>query len=423
MSNEQPSPATDRLWTRDLSILWGAIVQSAFGDAFLAIGLMWLVLEMTGSPLAAGTLLAIEAAPKIFGPFAGVVVDRKSKQVLMIGSDLIRGGLLVAVFALYWSGHLALWMLFTVAFVEGGLTLVYGPALKVVLPKLVADDRLPSANSLFQAGQHTALIIGTATAGLILSRTGAAVALLVDGVTFLAAAGLLLIVRFPDPRASPGPLESRSVMDDLRTGLQFLAHSREILAMTAVIFTANFLLGPINVVFPVFSREVLGQGVEGFGFLAAAVAVGLLVGNVITGLLGDRLGFGQSIFIGIAGMGAVFASLSFVASLSPAILLSGLLGTMMPLVQIPVVTRLQRAVPDDLQGKVFATMGSAVALAVPIGSAAFGQAIESWSVPVLYRISALMLVAVSIAWRFAAPAATNDETAEDERPSPEAARL
>lgn len=425
MTIQSPSERPERLWSRDLAILWGAIVQSAFGDAFLAIGLMWLVLEKTGSPLAAGTLLAIEAAPKIFGPFAGVLVDRKNKRTLMVGSDLIRGGLLLLVFALHTTGHLAVWMLFTVAFFEGALTLVYGPTLKVLLPKLVPDRKLPAANSTFQAGQHTALIVGTASAGLILSRTGAPLALLVDGVTFFAAAGLLLLVRALRTGPAPQRMTRRVVVEDLRAGLQYLARSREILAMTVVIFTANFLLGPINVVFPVFSRDVLGQGVEGFGFLASAVAVGLLIGNVIAGALGDRLPFAQSIFVGIAGMGIVFAGLSFVGTLTPAILLSGALGIMMPLAQIPIVSRLQRVVPEALQGKVFATMSSAVALAVPIGSAVFGQAIEVWSVPLLYRLAALMLVLLSVAWWLTAPSPALEDAPEAEarRSSPEGVSL
>lgn len=423
MSDERNPRQEGRLWSRDLWILWGAVVQSAFGDAFLAIGLMWLVLEMTGSALAAGTLLAVGAAPKVFGPFAGVVVDRKDKRALMIGSDVLRGALLLAVFALHWSGHLSPWMLFAVAFFEGGLTLVYGPSLKVLLPKLVPDDKLPAANSAFQAGQHSALIVGTAAAGLILSRTGAPLALLVDGATFLVGAGLLLLVRFPGVRKIPERMGWREILEDLKKGFGFLVGSREIVAMTLVIFTGNFLLGPINVVFPVFSREVLGQGVEGFGFLASAVAVGLLLGNVAVGVVGDRIAFRHSIFLGIAGMGVVFAALSFVGSLLPAILFSGLLGAAMPLVQIPVVTRLQRVVPETLQGKVFATISSVVALAVPIGSAVFGHAIETWSVPMLYRLSALLLVVTSVAWWLAAPTATADrETVDADRTSAQGAR-
>lgn len=420
MAPPTPPPEDSRLWNRDVLLLWLALVQSALGDGFLTIGLMWLVLETTGSALAAGTLVAVGAAPKLLGPFAGVVVDRKSKRSLMIASDLARGALLLAVFILHAAGGLEVWMLFTVAAFEGALTLVYGPCLKVLLPQLVNDARLPAANSLFQAGQHTALMVGTASAGVVLARTGAPLALLIDGVSFLLAAAVILAVRFPADSARSSPLTLAAVGRDLQNGLRYLRRAREVLALTLVIFAANFMLGPINVVFPVFSREVLGAGVTGFGFLSAAVAAGLLAGNVIAGTLGDRLRYRRSIVIGVAGMALVFLGLSFCTRLGVAVALSGLLGTMMPLVQIPVVSQLQRTVPTSLQGKVFATMGAAVALAVPLGGAAFGQVVELWPVPLVFRLSTVTLLSVAVAWGLGAPA----EAVPDPEPvatSPEAA--
>jgi MFS transporter, DHA3 family, macrolide efflux protein len=142
-SSSKQRPA--RLWNRSFAILWCGLIQSYLGDTFLAIGLMWLVYEDTGSAFAAGTVLALEGIPKLLGPLAGVIIDRTSKRMLMIGGDLLRGGLLLMLFALHLLGALALWHIYVTVVIMSTAGLFYGPSLKILLPTLV-NDASPAAS-------------------------------------------------------------------------------------------------------------------------------------------------------------------------------------------------------------------------------------------------------------------------------------
>lgn len=402
-------PRGKRLFRGDFAVLWGGLLQSSFGDAFLEVGLVWLVLEMTRSPAAAATLLALEGLPKILGPLAGAVVDRSSKRALMIGGDLFRGIALCGVFALYWTDLLAVWHLYALVVALGCASLFYGPSLRVILPHIVEDAALPAANSAVQGGQQLAVIAGASAAGVTLALTGAHWALLIDGITFLLAALALSLIRFPPDLLAKKSLEARALAQDLWRGLLYLAGRREILALVGVIFVSNLVLSPANVVFPVFSREVLGQGVRGFGFLAAALGLGLLAGSVAAGIVGDRVPFARAILAGLLGLGSLLWALSFERSLALAVLTTAAIGAMLPLVQVPLISRLQRSVPKELQGRVFATLGSVVSLAVPVGAILMGQALEWAPVPIVFRGAGTAVLMVAFAWALIGRTARSSE--------------
>jgi predicted MFS family arabinose efflux permease len=387
-----------RLWNRDFAILWLGLAQSYLGDAFLSIGIMWLALETTGSPAAGASIVALGGLPKLLGPLAGTIVDRSNKRSLMIWSDLIRGALLVSLFFLHQAGFLRVWHLYGLAVVLGALGVFYGPALQVMLPTLVPDSRLPAANGILQTTLQGSMILGASLAGVFLALFGAAFALLLDGLSFLIAGFMLYLVRFSPGLLRPASLAVGEVLKDMVEGFRFILASREVLALTGLAFFINFMLSPVNVILPVFSKEVLGGGVTGFGFLASAIAGGILLGNALVGVAGDRLPFAWSILVGLIGMTAALGGLSVVPILLEAAVLTAALGAMVPFIQIPLVTRLQRVVHQDYKGRVFATLQSVVTLSIPLAAAVAGQALIALPVAVVFRVGALGVFIVAMSW-------------------------
>lgn len=386
-----------KLWNRNFTILWLGQVQSYLGDAFLAIGLMWLALEMTGSPAVGGTILALGAIPKLLGPLAGVIVDRVNKRWLMIGSNLIRGVVLIALFALHLVGWLEVWHLYLLVVILGVMVIFYDPALRVMLPTLVPDATLPAANSTLQASVQFSTVMGATLAGVALAAFGAPIALLLDGLTFLISALALCFVHFPPALLQTASLEARQVLRDMISGLRYIFLTQEVLSLTILGFFINLVLSPVNVIFPIFSKDVLGGGVKGFGFLASAIAAGMLLGSVVAGVVGDRLPHTRAILIGLLGMVVALGGLSFTQTLLPALLMTAGLGMMVPIIQVPLVTRLQRAVPQDYQGRVFGTLNALITLATPLAAALAGQALMVLPVPPIFRAAALgMLVVVGL---------------------------
>lgn len=387
-----------KLWNRDFTILWIGLLQSYLGDAFLSIGVMWLVLELTGSAVAASTIIILQNMPKVFGPVAGVVVDRTDKRALLIVSDWVRGVILVLLFFLYMLGELMAWHVYVMIAFLGMFAILYGPALQVALPKLVPDRSLTQANSLVQGGQQLAMVVGASLAGVTLVAFGAYVALLVDGLSYLLCGLLLFVVHLPKETAGATRVSIKEILGDLKDGLFYLGYTKEVLLLTVVAFAINCVVGPVNVVFPIFAKDVLGEGIQAFGFLASAIAFGLLVGNGVVGGVGDRLSFVQSIAIGLLATSITLAMLGLSRSLIPALVAAGVLGMSVPFIQVALVSRLQRNVPGEYQGRVFATLGSVVALAFPVSAAVTGQLLQVLPANTFFYISAVGILVVASIW-------------------------
>nr|MCW1971052.1 MFS transporter [Anaerolineae bacterium] len=172
---------TPSVWNRDFTILWLGLLQSNFGDAFLAVGALWLVYQVTGSAFAASTILILEGLPKLLGLVAGAVIDRSDKKRLLIVADLFRGVLLILTYAIYWFGKFELWQIYAVVGLLNAASVFYTPTMRSILPTIVPNEVLPRANALMQTGQQAAKVIGAGVAGWVLTYTQSNFALFVDG--------------------------------------------------------------------------------------------------------------------------------------------------------------------------------------------------------------------------------------------------
>ncbi len=186
-------------------------------------------------------------------------------------------------------------------------------------------------------------------------------------------------------------------MDDLLDAMAYIVRTKEILFLTVLAFVLNFILSPVNVIFPVFSVG-LGAGPEGFGLLSATIAAGMLLGTLVAGLMGDRLPYVWALALGLGGISLALLGLSFATTLLVAITWVAGLGGATPLVQIPLVTRLQLQVPKDYQGRTFATMNTLTQAALPLSAGTVGWALQYAGVDTVFQGAAASLGLLLLLW-------------------------
>lgn len=385
----------DRLWNRNFKFLATGLLVSYVGDAFFAIGMIWLALAATGDALVAGTLMAIYALPSLFlGPFAGALVDTWNKRWIMIIGDGLRGLIVLVLYLLARFDTLPLSILYLAVVALSLCDTLYKPALRVLVPTLVPDKALPSANSFIQGSQQFATIIGSSLAGLVVVHLGTEATLLIDAGSFLISAGALWLVRFSAMLVQSRKVTAVGVLRNTWDGIRYIFSHANLLFVVLLAFGMNLVLSPVNVIFPLYSRDVIRAGAEGFGWLAAGIGAGLVLGNLLVGVIGARLRPEWSIFLGIVGMSLGFLGMRLAWALPPALVAVGLIGLAAPFVQIPVVTHIQRTVPSAMLGRIFATFGTLSTAAVPLGAALAGVALHSFASTALLNIAALGLLAV-----------------------------
>jgi len=350
---------------RDFCALWVGQLLSQIGDNFVIVAILFVISNLTGSPLAIGMLALVATLPQVLlGLIGGVFVDRLDRKLVMIVSDIVRG---LAVLALLFVQRAdQLYILYVVSFVMVTGGLFFNPARNAVIPNIVSGEILLTANALTQASQIIALILGASIAGLIIGWIGPGFAFVFDSLSFAVSAATIATMSIPPLNPKPGKTERRVLWNQLVEGLLFIKRSfplRHVMITTAI---ATLGFGAIMVLGIVYLREELGIGAEGFGFLYAFQGLGVVVGGAIIGRFAsnahtNRVVGGCMVVLGLAII--AFA----VAPSYPLVLAAvAIVGLSIVAARAALDTLTQRLVPDEKRGRV----GSAVNMVIGASSSA-----------------------------------------------------
>jgi MFS family permease len=355
---------------RNFALLWFGGLISMTGDWMLRIALPVFVYELTGSTLATGVMFMVATLPRLLlGSVAGVFVDRWDRQRTMVIVNLILTvGLLPLLLA---RSTELLWLVYVVAFLQSLVALFFGPAENALLPTLVDEKYLLVANSLNALNNNLARLIGPALGGAVMLTLGLPGVVLIDAATFVAAAVLIALIKRPQPipiSASPEvePVSLTAVWGEWLAGLRLVAQER----MLRIIFTFVAITavgeGIVAVLFVPFVTEVLrGQALE-LGWLMSAQAVGGLLGGFAVAQLGQRLKPGAllgpaAILFGLIDL-AIFNYPAFFPGITIALVLFVVVGLPGAAMMASFTTLLQNSVADNYRGRIFATVGTTMAL-------------------------------------------------------------
>lgn len=386
--NSVPVTFTAVLRNRQFLALWLAQLVSSFGDWLALMAVFSLVtFRWNGTPQEiAGIFLAFAAPFALFGPLAGVFVDRFDLKRTMVASDLLRALLAAALVFAGGVGQVYLLLL--------GLSAVstfFLPAQGAMIPLLVRKEELLVANALNAQTIHLNKIVGPAVAGLLVAHAGAGTCFALDALSFVASAALLARLR-----ASRRPLEARggagAVLRDLRAGLRFvLDHAALRFALGASV-AAIFAIGMFDALIAVYVRDVLGSGSQLFGGLVSSIGVGTIVGAAVIGRYGQAWSRVALIALGILGLGLGVALLALATRSPAAVGASLFLGVSVSAVFIPGQTLIQEETPPALLGRVSSTGIALVTVSQLIGVALAGRVAELTGIRALYYGVAAILM-------------------------------
>ncbi len=334
------------LINRRLALLWFGQVVSQTGDGVFQIGLLWLMLEMTGRKSLAGLAAAALFLPTLLlGLPGGVLADRLSRRRLMIAMDGCRAVLVLAIPVGWWLGWLSPLYLGAVTFAAASCAAVFNPAKDAMIPSLVTAEKLPHANALIQTSWQIAILLGPAVAGIVLSVTGIINLFSLDAVTYLVS--LVAIVAIGS-RGRRGPAVAgaggESGLTQLKAGLRYVVTNPLVRMLVVVTAIDNLMLmGPAIVGPPILVRDVLAlNDPRAYAWIQAALAGGMLVGAPFMATFGRRLALGKTVLWGVVLDGLTYCPMFFVESLTGAIVVVFLHSFFIPLITVARTTLIQR---------------------------------------------------------------------------------
>lgn len=251
---------------------WIGQTFSVFGSniATFALPLM-ATFYLEVSPGELGLLQAMSGIPfLLFSLFIGVMVDRVRRLRLMIVSDFFRAALIGLIPVFYLLDGLTIWHLYFVALGVGVLSVMFETAYQAFLPGFVGKDRLVDANSALQFSQSLSQISGPGAAGVLVNLVAAPLAMIVNGLTFLASAVALARIRFRE--TVPGAATS------LAAQLQDVTGGLRVLLGHAVLRPLTLAMGSINLFFSAFLAAYYPYLKNHLGFTSFHTGLVLSVG-------------------------------------------------------------------------------------------------------------------------------------------------
>jgi MFS family permease len=411
-SPKKNNPMLNVLSIRDFRLLFAGVSTSLLGDQFALIATPWLVLQLTGDPLALGIVLALEGIPRaLFMLFGGAITDRFSPRIIMLASDLVRLFLVAVMAAVVFSGIVQMWMLYAFGL---GFGLVAGfavPAGNSIVPMLLKEKDLQAGNSIVMGVGQLVGFVGPVAAGILIGKFsesffGIGLAFGIDAATFAVSALTLGLMHGGGKLPSSADASSKeSIWAAIGAGLKQVWDDKALRLIFLIIAAVNFLfVGPILVGVPVLADQRLAEGAVAFGLLMSGFAGGNFGGFLLAGALPRPTGKSMRLFLIalLAAFGIVTGMVGFINLTWVDFGLMLLLGLGNGYVTLILFTWIQTRTPKMMLGRIMSLLMLSSAGLVPVSQSISG-AVGAWNLTFLFVSAGGLIVLVAI-WTAFQPA-------------------
>jgi MFS family permease len=368
-------------WSTSMRTLVSNRAFTRFWSAGLCFLLAWWALHavmlihvfaLTGSPFATGLIPVFASLPGIvLGPIAGVLVDRWNRKQVMIWSALALAGLLVLTLPL--ASDVDVPVLYAIIFIQAMVMTFFSPAENALLPTLVHDEALTTANSLNALNDSLGRIVGPAVGAWILVQYGFAATLVACALLYLAGWTLLIGLRdqrqhAPNPSVPGMPALVGSFWASFVEGLR-VVQARTSLVLAVAIFGLYMVADvPLSAILSAFMIDSVGVSPEVFGTLMSVRGVTGLLGGLLVVFLSRRVHEARLLIGGLLLYGASILTMGVANSVIVAVLVLIPIGPAAAAIQTGLFTMLQKESPPGMRGRVFALTGTVNGLITLVAS-------------------------------------------------------
>ena len=360
------------------------------------VALAWYVWETTQSAAALGLLTLLTMGPVIVGGFfAGWLLDRFDKRLVIMVDSIFRGFAVGVIPLLFFLGRLELWHVYFIAALYGFLGMIAWAGGPAIVPMLVEKKHLPTANALESFAFMTGNVGGQALGGLLIAKIGAPNVVAVDAISFFLFAFFLVFVKMP-PEAKGAAKPQEQQVSNYRNAFKLLFANHILLSTTVMYFAFSIASGMLPVWLPIYADLTLNGDAQLFGLFLAAVSGGEMISAFVAGGLNYRTSLGRLISTVLILGGIPVALIWFVRTPLWAMLSLFAFGLLVGPLAVWAQTMRMAIIPVQMRGRVFAMLRTIVFAGFPLGGALAGVLNASLGIPGLILLTAALTTAAGL---------------------------
>lgn len=342
------------LFNKNFTFYLIGIAFSNIGSAFTTFVFPLMILKLTGSAFQVGIVSALSFIPyAILGLPAGALIDRLNKKTIMKCADIIRLISYLSIPVLSFYNMLSIFQIYVVAIISG-IGLVFHSISEVsIIPSIVKEEDLASANSYIYATQNVSEFLGPIIGGLLYTYMGYAILIFIDSMTFLLSFFSLILIKIETKSIfNQEKLSGKNFLSDVKVGFDYLLSNSTIRVMAVVVSLSNLIISPYYIYIVMFVKEDMNQSSQALGLVLGISSLGALIGSLSASFLLKLFNFGKLIVI-ILFLDTIFRlMLPFSAYIFILIPLLGLTYMTQSILNIAIITLRQKKCSEHMLGRV-----------------------------------------------------------------------
>jgi MFS family permease len=400
------------LAVRNYRLYFAGQVVSVSGTWMQQIAQGWLVLRLTNSGVALGTVTALQFLPVLLvGAWGGVIADRFDKRSLLFGTQSVAGVLALVLGLLTLTGEIRLWMVYVLAATLGCVTAVDNPTRQAFVREMVGPTDVPNAVSLNSVTMNASRVIGPAVAAVLIVTVGLAPCFLINAASYGAVLVGLCLMR---PHELLGTGTVARAKGQLRAGLRYAWSTPELRHPLLMMVVIGTLAYEFQVTLPIMARFTFHGGAGAYGVMTSCMAAGAVVGGLA--VAHRERPTSRSLMTAAVAFGLLILAVAAAPDLAAALVFLVLMGAASISFIAMANSTLQLRADPSMRGRVMALYAVAFLGSTPIGAPVVGAVAQAWGARAALALGGVAtLVAAAVTSRRALSARATGRPTDAER--------
>lgn len=388
-------------WQKQFFLIWSGQGVSIFTSAVIQMALVWYLTDRTGSAAVLTTATLIGYLPQvILGPFIGTLIDRYNRKKIMVISDLFIALISLSIVVSGTFGEIPVSLIMVVLFLRSIGSTFHNPSLQAVTPLFVPDEELTRYAGYSQGVESASMLLSPMAAAALYGFLKLNQIILIDVFGALFAVIMLCFVTIPDIKKTASA-EQPHLLTDMKKGLDVIRNERGLMGLILISGLYAIIYFPIGTLFPLICIGYFQGSYVASGIVETVFSVGMLLGSLTLGAIGNRLRKMGAISFSITlyGSGLLITGLLTPQQLPIFAVLSLFMGFSLPFYRGVKLSVFQSKVAPEYLGRVLSLSTSIQSLAMPIGlifSGLFAELMGIETFFLLCGVLTLLLAAVTI---------------------------